>query len=113
MSAFESTERAVFLIANLVVNDPEGYRRYEKGFFPILKRFGGELLTYDDQPLTFEGNSPRPGRVVLLKFPSEDLARQWFADPQYQALCEHRRTSTSLEFLTMVRGLPPRSQAYA
>ena len=25
---------AVFVVANLEVNDPVGYRNYEKGFFP-------------------------------------------------------------------------------
>ena len=30
----------VYMIANLSVNDAEEYRKYEKGFFPILKRFG-------------------------------------------------------------------------
>ena len=55
-----------------------------------------------------EGFSPREGRMILLKFPSEAQACAWFADPEYQALSEHRRAGTRLEFLTMVRGLPPR-----
>jgi uncharacterized protein (DUF1330 family) len=99
----------VFMIVNLSVSDPAQYRQYEKGFFPILKRYGGEFLTYDDAPDTFEGTAPRSGRMIVFKFPSEQLARQWFADPQYQALSEHRRAGTQLEFLTMVRGLAPRA----
>jgi len=47
--------------------------------------------------------------MIIFKFPSEDKARAWFADPEYQALSEHRRAGTSLEFLTLVRGLPPRA----
>ena len=31
-----------------VVDDADTYRIYEKGFFPILKRHGGEFFTYDD-----------------------------------------------------------------
>ncbi|MDA0226323.1 MAG: DUF1330 domain-containing protein [Proteobacteria bacterium] len=100
---------AAYVLANLVVRDPAQYRSYEKGFFPILKRFGGELVTYDDKPETFEGENPRPGRVILLKFPSEEQARAWYADPDYQTLSEHRRAGTTLEFLTLVRGLPPRA----
>tara|TARA_B100001059_G_scaffold146935_1_gene146756 strand:- start:1832 stop:1978 length:147 start_codon:yes stop_codon:yes gene_type:complete len=42
----------VFLFANLIINDEEQYREYEKGFFPILKKFGGEFITYDDNPIT-------------------------------------------------------------
>jgi uncharacterized protein (DUF1330 family) len=51
----------VFLLANLVVQDATEYRNYEKGFFPLLKRYGGEFVTYDDSPHTFEGSAPRPG----------------------------------------------------
>ena len=42
------SEVAVFMIANLVVENESEYRKYEKGFFPILKKFGGELITFDD-----------------------------------------------------------------
>ena len=99
----------VYMIANLVVQDPAGYRAYEKGFFPLLKRHGGEFVTFDDAPHTFEGVAPRPGRVIMFRFPSEAHARTWYADPEYQALSEHRRASTRLEFLTLVHGMPART----
>jgi len=99
----------VFLLANVVVEDAGEYRKYEKGFFAPLKRHGGELVTFDDAPQHFEGAAPRTGRVIILKFPSEAQARSWYADPEYQALSEHRRASTRLEFLTMVRGMAPRA----
>lgn len=102
------TDQPVYLIANLVVQDAAEYRKYEKGFFPLLKRYGGEFLTYDDNPFTFEGVSPRPGRVIMFRFPSEEAAKRWYADPDYQALSEHRRAATQLQFLTMVHSLPPR-----
>ncbi len=98
----------VFVIANFTIQDPDTYRQYEKGFFPILKKHGGEFLTYDDANSNFEGPEPPRGRVVLFKFPSEEAAKGWYADPDYQALSEHRRAGTELNFLTMVHGLPPR-----
>ena len=102
------TDQPVYLIANLVVKDPAEYRLYEKGFFPLLKRHGGEFVTYDDAPLTFEGIAPRPGRVIILRFPSEGDAKAWYADADYQELSKHRRAATQLEFLTLVRSVPPR-----
>ncbi len=99
---------AVTMIANLVVHDADEYRKYEKGFFPILKRYGGEFLTYDDRHESLEGDSPLEGRVIIVKFPSEDAARRWYADEEYQALSEYRRAGTTLKSLTMVHGLPPR-----
>lgn len=102
-------EVGVTMIANLTVHDRDGYRNYEKGFFPILKRHGGTMVTFDDATVTFEGAAPPEGRIVLFRFPSEQAARDWFDDPEYQALSEHRRSSTTLHFLTMVHELPPRA----
>ncbi len=98
----------VFVIANFTVHDADTYRVYERGFFPILKRHGGSFHTYDDKPVTFEGAAPREGRMVIFQFPSEQAATEWYNDPDYQALSEHRRAGTQLQFITMVRGLPPR-----
>jgi uncharacterized protein (DUF1330 family) len=98
----------VYALINLIINDTARYRQYEKGFFPMLKKYGGELVTFDDDAFTLEGFAPRAGRMIILKFPSEAQIRAWFADPDYQALAEHRRAGTRLEFLTAVRGQPPR-----
>ena len=99
----------VYMVVNLGVTDTDEYRIYEKGFFPLLKRYGGEFVTYDDHADTFEGDEPRQGRMIIFQFPSEENAKAWYADPEYQSLSEHRRAGTKLEFLTMVRGLPPRT----
>ena len=101
-------ELPVYMVVNLTVQDAAQYRTYEKGFFPLLKRHCGEFITFDDNPRTFEGSEPRPGRVIIFRFPTERHAAAWYSDPDYQALSAHRRAGTSLKFLTMVRGLPPR-----
>ena len=98
----------VYLVVNLHVEDSASYLQYEKGFFPILKKHQGQFITYDDNAVTFEGELPRSGRMVIFTFPSEQAAKDWYNDPEYQALSEHRRAGTKLEFLTMVHGLPPR-----
>ena len=98
----------VYMIANLVVNDVDEYRKYEKGFFPILKRFNGEFITVDDSHENLEGSDPLKGRVVIFKFPSEQAAKEWYDDEEYQNLSEFRRSGTTLKSLTMVHGLPPR-----
>lgn len=99
----------VYMIANLVVKDPAEYRQYEKGFFPILKRFGGEFVTFDDSHENLEGSSPLEGRVIVFKFPSAEIAKKWYNDEEYQALSEFRRAGTTLKSLTLVHGLPPRA----
>lgn len=98
----------VYVIANFTVHDKDEYRKYEKGFFPILNKHGGSFHTYDDDTITFEGEAPREGRMVIFQFPSEAAAKEWYNDPEYQAISEFRRGGTQLQFITMVHGLPPR-----
>ena len=101
-------EIEVFFIANLKIEDKETYRIYEKGFFPILKKHGGEFVTFDDSIEHLEGHSPLEGRVVIFKFPSEEIAKCWYNDPEYQKLSKYRREGAPIVSLTMVRGVPSR-----
>ena len=99
----------VYLVVNIVpIEGHPGYNTYEKGFFPILKKHGRSLITFDDNTKHIEGTEPRPGRIIILQFPSEAAADGWYDDPEYQALSEHRRAGAELKSLTMVRSLPPR-----
>ena len=102
------SDTAVYIIANLVTHDKAEYLKYEKGFFPLLKKHGGSFITFDDNIKHLEGTEPRPGRMVIFQFPSEAAAETWYNDPEYLALSEHRRAGAELKSLTMVHGLPPR-----
>jgi uncharacterized protein (DUF1330 family) len=102
------SQAPAFMVANFQINDAEEYRKYEKGFFPILKKHGGSFFTYDDNTEHLEGQSPCKGRIVIFQFPSEEAAKNWWNDPDYQALSEFRRAGTTMESLTLVHGLPPR-----
>jgi len=46
--------------------------------------------------------------VIIFSFPSEELARKWWADTEYQELSEFRRQGTVTKSLSMVKGLPSR-----
>lgn len=98
----------VYMLVNLIIEDADEYRKYEKGFFGFLKKYGGSFMAYDDNAENLEGYSPRSGRMILFSFPSEKIAKKWWSDAEYQALSEHRRAGTRMEFLTMMRGVPPR-----
>ena len=102
------SEQKVFMLANLKINDKDIYQIYEKGFFPILKKYDGEFVTYDDSVETFEGSSPLEGRAIIFSFPSPEKARKWFNDPEYQELAKNRRTAAELKNLSMIKSLPAR-----
>ena len=101
------TPAPAYILANLVVEDADRYREYEKRFFPVLKKHGGSFITFDDATVTLEGDGP-PGRLVIFTFPSETAAQEWYADPEYQEISEHRRAGTTTHFITLVHSLPPR-----
>ena len=100
-------EVKVYMVANLQIHDAERYREYEKGFFPILKKHGGAFITNDDNIIHFEGDTPLKGRVILFSFPSLKHANEWYSDPDYQSISEHRRASVT-STITLINGLPPR-----
>ena len=60
----------VYMVVNLEIEDKDTYLKYEKGFFPILKKHGGEFLTFDDSFRHLEGPEPLSGgRVIIFSFP--------------------------------------------
>ncbi len=97
----------VYFIAHFAVTDADTYRNYEKGFFPIFKKHGGEFITLDDSVEVFEGERSS-GRTVIFSFPSEEAGRAWYNDPEYQELCKFRWEGTQIDSLVMVHGQPPR-----
>jgi uncharacterized protein (DUF1330 family) len=103
------SDTPVYMIANLKISDPVEYKIYEKGFFNILKKHGGQFITFDDNAITFEGNTPREGRMIIFSFPSEQAAKNWYADNDYQKLSDHRRAGTQTDFITLVHGMPQRA----
>ena len=67
----------VYVIANFEINNPEEFRNYEKGFFGILKKHGGEFITFDDAPDKIEGKG-LSGRVAMWTFNSKDEFDNWY-----------------------------------
>ncbi len=71
----------VFMVVNLSITDVESYLNYEKGFFGFLKKYGGEFLTYDDQPDYSGGRLTAPGThdyfQVSVRAGRQGLVRRW------------------------------------
>ena len=103
------SEVPVYVVANIVIKDPDTYKKYEKGFFPILKKYEGQFITYDDNIGQFEGSSEVSGRVILFSFPSEDQANQWYSSDEYRELSVFRREGADTVSIFKVKGQPPRN----
>ena len=97
----------VYVIANFEISNSEEFRNYEKGFFGILKKHGGEFITYDDNIVNVEGDNDVTGRIIIFSFPNEEAADNWYNDPEYQEISKFRRESTTTQ-LIKVKGMLPR-----
>ena len=94
---------SIYLIAQLQIHDRERYSKYSGGFMEIFERYGGTILAVDESVEPLEGEWDFT-RTVLLEFPSEAQARQWYQSPEYQALAQHRFASADAN-VVMVKGL--------
>ncbi len=97
------TDVGVYIVAEIDIRDRERYAKYEAGFAPILLRHSGRLVGLDESAQSLEGE-PLLGRVVIAWFPSRQHALDWFHDPQYQAIAEHRRAASTARFVSVVDG---------
>ena len=97
----------VQFIAHFTVNDPDGYRRYEQGFFPILRTHGGRFVTYDDQPVVLEGEWAE-GRTVVIEFDTEGACLAWWNSPEYVELAAFRHAATTTHSIAILHAPPAR-----
>ena len=95
----------VYVIANFEIKDTDNFLNYEKGFFGILKKHGGEFITFDDAPEKIEGECLK-GRVAMWTFNSKDEFDKWYNDEEYQNLSkEHRHPNSIMHNLSVIKSL--------
>ncbi len=86
---------SAYMIAQIEIHDPDEYQDYLAGFLPIFQRYGGELLvTSKNETTVIEGDWSHPNTVIM-KFPSAKDARDWYRDPEYVKLAEHRHRAAN------------------
>jgi uncharacterized protein (DUF1330 family) len=85
---------AVYIIAQIQINDRDEYGKYEAGFLEIFSKSPGEILVVSEDPIILEGDWPYT-RTVVVKFPSAEDAMSWYKSDEYQALAQHRFRASS------------------
>jgi uncharacterized protein (DUF1330 family) len=98
-------EAKAFVIAQIAINDRNGYHSYETaGHQEIFDKFSAKLVGVDEQVEAVEGSWPFT-RTVIIEFPSRQLARAWYDSDEYQAVVGLRHDSTTSN-LVIVSGYP-------
>ena len=74
---------AAYILAEIEITNPEGYKEYTKAVPATIAKYGGRFLIRGGASEALEGEWPQRRRV-LLEFPSMDAARQWWHSPEYE-----------------------------
>jgi len=67
---------SAYIIVDVAVTDPERYDTYKQLAAPTVEAFDGVYVVRGGSAETLEGNWS-PGRVVVLRFPSVERAKEW------------------------------------
>lgn len=94
---------AAYVIAHIDVTDPVRYEDYKKMSPVSIAKFGGKFVARGGRVESLEG-AWQPKRLVLIEFPSVDVAREWWASDDY-APAKALRQATSTGDLVIVEGI--------
>ena len=76
--------KPAYLVVDARSSDPERMVEYRRLAQIAVEQYGGRYLARGAPYVTLEGNW-QPQRLVLLEFPSMDLARTFYDSPEYLA----------------------------
>jgi uncharacterized protein (DUF1330 family) len=95
----------VYGIVQLKMTDRAAYDRYRARFFSVFKKFGGRLLSADENPMVLEGQWDRD-KLVLMSFPDEAAFRAWAGSPEYLDISRDRKAGAEAIVL-LAKGFAP------
>ncbi|HUX08782.1 MAG TPA: DUF1330 domain-containing protein [Acidobacteriota bacterium] len=96
---------SAYFVARIRIHDEALYRKYLETAGRVCERYEAEFLAVDNAPRTLEGKQFN-GRVVLIRFPSEEALERWYFSDDYQEILRFRLAAADCEAV-MVKGLEP------
>jgi uncharacterized protein (DUF1330 family) len=92
-----------YFIARIKISDPEEYQNYLNKAGEIFRKFKGEYLVTDDEPIVLEG-SWEPARIVLIRFTTRKDFWDWYYSEDYQEILKFRLRAAECNAL-LAKGL--------
>jgi uncharacterized protein (DUF1330 family) len=93
-----------YVVVDVTVRDPDRYPEYTRQVPDSLRPFGGRFIVRGGATETVEGDW-RPGRLVIIEFPSMEQARAWYESPGYASARSLRHELADANLL-FVEGVP-------
>ncbi|NQZ30618.1 MAG: DUF1330 domain-containing protein [Oceanospirillaceae bacterium] len=91
-----------YLILDFSIKDFARFKEYIDKIPAFIKKHGGRYIVQGVEAQVIEGNW-QPERVVVLEFPSTEIAKEFLADPEAQPLFSIRHEATDSK-LILVEG---------
>ena len=91
---------SAYILIRVAVTDWERYRRYMALTPDILARFQGRFIARAGESVTLEGPEENR-RLALVEFPTLELAKAFYASPEYQAAKALREGACEAEFVAL------------
>jgi len=92
-----------YFFVRINIIDPAEYQKYLDKAGETFKRYKGEYLVVDDEPLVLEGSWDK-ARTVLIRFGSRKDFWDWYYSEDYQGILKHRITAAECNAM-LVKGL--------
>lgn len=93
-----------YILVDVQVSDPERYAKYTALTPAAVAEAGGEFIVRGGRSEVLEGTW-QPGRLIVLRFPSFELARAFYDSAQYRLAREQRRDATHHFNMVLVEGV--------
>jgi uncharacterized protein (DUF1330 family) len=86
-----------YVIAQIDVNDAEKFKEYQSLAKGTAESFGGDFIVRGGNMEVVEGESL--SRVVIIKFPSFQAAKDWYASDTYYKAKQVRQIAAKSNFI--------------
>ena len=87
-----------YIIVDVTIHNPSGYEDYKKLTPDSLKKYQGKFIVRGGPTETLEGNW-QPGRMVVLEFPTVELAKAWWSSSEYTPAKELRQRNADTKMI--------------
>jgi uncharacterized protein (DUF1330 family) len=88
-----------YTVAELSVTERGWARDYVAEVTPMVERYGGRYLARTNAFEKLEGDREPPQMVVLIEWPDEESAIDFYESEEYRSYRERRRAGSRGEFL--------------
>jgi len=94
---------AAYVVGEVTVTDDAWVEEYGAKIEHSIGQHGGRFIARGSPDEKLEGKRPLPNSLVIIEFPTLDLARAWYHDPDYKPLIALRQTGSTCE-ITLIDG---------